>query len=166
MKPMGQNNWLSRFAGPSLNCHFPLTNALSRWQKINIRNRNMLSFFLASFISSIQPTKHFKIPVNLISECPNYSFQSTFVPGRKIKIKLALHALRRSHSCYTARVALDSSRLENCAMTIPVSVRLLPEATGTQGGQPGKDERANFTASLPKRFWVVSDQPTASLYWE
>lgn len=46
--------------------------------------------FLVSFISSIQPTKHFKIPVNPILECPNYSFQSTFVPGRRIKIKLAL----------------------------------------------------------------------------
>lgn len=79
--------------------HFPLMNALSRWQRIDFRNRIMVSCFLAPFISSIQPSKHFKIPVNPILECPNYSSQSIFVPGRRIKIKLVLNASRRSPSC-------------------------------------------------------------------
>lgn len=47
--------------------YFPLTNALSRWQKINIRNRNVVPCFLASFITSSNPQSILaKIPVNTI----------------------------------------------------------------------------------------------------
>lgn len=101
-KHMEQNNQVPSFAGPHLHyASFPLMNALSRWQRINFRNRIVVSCFLAPFISSIQPSKHFKIPVNPILECPNYSSQSTFVPGRRIKITLTLNGSRRSPICST-----------------------------------------------------------------